>query len=157
MSIYEEDDEYILYAGYYRSRILKEPSYLCSNDEDKYTKSNTLGNGKLTNPIALINSDEIAYAGGIWYYSDGSTDNTKYFLYTSEFSWMLTPNNYSKTNNRAYHDLIYPSSIYPGSIAGNAVNISPQRTVVPVLSLISETKISSGTGTYDNSYVVSVD
>ena len=45
----------------------KSPSYNCIATEDKFTVSNTTGNGKLTYPVALMTADEISYAGGVWY------------------------------------------------------------------------------------------
>ena len=50
------------------------PTLKCTNNNDKFTKSTTIGNGKLTKMIGLITSDEVIYAGG-------TSINEEYYLY----------------------------------------------------------------------------
>lgn len=60
---------------------------ICSNEEDSFTVSDKVtGNGDLTYPIGLINTDEIYLAGG---YSRNS--NSGYYLYTGNYYWTITP------------------------------------------------------------------
>ena len=82
------------YGGFKRNWVDRTPSLKCPNNNDKFTKSSTLGNGKLTYPVALITSDEIAYAGGSAYdYATSSyIVNTEFYLHTpSYYYWTLTP------------------------------------------------------------------
>ena len=82
------------YGGFKRNCVDHTPSLVCPNDNDKFTTDSTLGNGKLTYPVALITSDEIVYAGGLAYdYStDGYISNTEFYLHTpSYYYWTLTP------------------------------------------------------------------
>ena len=53
-----------VYGGFKRNYVDHTPSLVCPNDNDKFTTDSTLGNGKLTYPVALLTSDEVAYAGG---------------------------------------------------------------------------------------------
>ncbi len=82
------------YGGFKRNFVDHTPSLVCPNDNDKFTTDDTLGNGKLTYPVALITLDEIVYAGG--YTRDYSTSsyitNTEFYLHTSSYwYWTLTP------------------------------------------------------------------
>ena len=83
-----------VYGGFKRNWVDRMPSLKCPNNNDKFTKSSTLGNGKLTYPVALITSDEIAYAGGSAYNYNTSSSiaNTEFYLHTpSYYYWTLTP------------------------------------------------------------------
>ena len=82
------------YGGFKRNWVDRMPSLKCPNNNDKFTMSSTLGNGKLTYPVALITSDEIAYAGGSAYNYNTSSyiANTEFYLHTpSYYYWTLTP------------------------------------------------------------------
>ena len=82
------------YGGFKRNWVDHTPSLVCPNDNDKFTTDSTLGNGKLTYPVALITSDEIAYAGGYAYdYNTNSyIANKEFYLHTpSYYYWTLTP------------------------------------------------------------------
>ena len=82
------------YGGFKRNWVDHTPSLKCPNNNDKFTKSSTLGNGKLTYPVALITSDEIVYAGGSVYNYNTSSyiTNTEFYLYTPfYYYWTMTP------------------------------------------------------------------
>ena len=82
------------YGGFKRNWVDHTPSLVCPNNNDKFTTDSALGNGKLTYPVALITSDEIAYAGGLAYDYNTSSyiRNTDFYLYTpSYYYWTLTP------------------------------------------------------------------
>ena len=55
-----------LYQAYKRLGIDKNPSFICPQNNDKFTKEENIGNGKLTYPIATITADEIAFAGAVY-------------------------------------------------------------------------------------------
>ena len=68
------------------------PSLTCTNNADKYTKSSSIGNGKLTYPVGLLTMDEIWIAGvgleklnGIW------ANPTSYYLDNGNYWWALSP------------------------------------------------------------------
>ena len=73
-----------------------EPTLICSNDNDKFTlKVNSLssikgtsgyGNNALNYPVGLITADEVALAGSVY-----NVMNSKYYLYTANSLWTLTP------------------------------------------------------------------
>ncbi len=60
------------------------PTLKCNNNEDKYTVSNLLGNGFLTNPVGLLTADEVALA------SDNLKSELRY--------WTMTPDMYEIQN-----------------------------------------------------------
>ena len=130
------------YKAYNRLNTNKTPTLKCNQVNDRFTKETTVsgvtGNGALTYPIGLITADEVAYAGGLYYQSDGSANNSKYYLYTGNYYWTMSP------------------SRFVGSIAGEfGVNstgdlgnrsVGSSNAVRPVLSL-SSGALSSGKGT----------
>ena len=66
-----------VYGELKRNYLDYKPSLVCPNDNDKFTHNNTLGNGKLTYPVALITSDEVAI---------------DFYLNTISYNyWTLTP------------------------------------------------------------------
>ena len=132
------------YGAFNRLYDNKTPTLKCSQVNDRFTKSAAVsgvtGNGKLTNAIGLITADEVAYAGGLYYQSDGSASNSKYYLYTKNDYWTMSPSGFGI---RAFEFNVYGSEGYLGYSYG--VDNSA-RDVRPVISL-SSGALSSGTGT----------
>ena len=132
------------YKAYNRLVENKTPTLKCSQVNDRFTKSAAVsgvtGNGKLTNAIGLITADEVAYAGGLYfdYQSDGSTRNSKYYLYTDNFYWTMSPSRYTDS----YAVEFFVSAL--GDLLDNNVN-EYRGAVRPVLSL-SSGALSSGSG-----------
>ncbi len=131
------------------------PSLKCTNTNDKFTTSTSIGNGALTYPIGLITADEIALAGGNGYCL--SVDNYKeYFITTPDFYL---------NNNLGYYSMspIYTqiaSSFGVATIAMfdddymNSGSGSGDYTVIrPVISLKPDAVIG-GDGTMNNPFVV---
>ena len=116
-----------------------QPTLKCTNNNDKFTKSTKIGNGKLTKMIGLITIDEVMYAGGT------SSDNKEYYLYLGTFYWTMSP--YSFESGRAY---VYYVSYY-GYLDCDDL-ISPY-AVRPVVSLKSDA-ISGGNGTAASPFLV---
>ena len=65
-----------LYFSGYNRVYNYTPTLNCSRDIDKFTVSNSIGNGKLTYPVGLLTVDEVMYAGG-----KRLTGNSTYYLY----------------------------------------------------------------------------
>ena len=75
-----------LYFSWYNRVYNYTPTLNCSRDIDKFTVSNSIGNGKLTYPVA----DEVMYAGG-----RGNSSNSTFYLFTNQNWWISCPNNIS--------------------------------------------------------------
>ena len=136
------------YGGFKRNYVDHTPSLVCPNDNDKFTQNSTLGNGKLIHPVALITSDEIIYAGGLFidYNTHSYITNTEFYLHTPfYYYWTITPR---AAGGRA---LVYfvRSDVLAGSGEVNSSYIG----VRPVVSLLSDA-ITGGSGTMDNPFTV---
>ena len=118
----------------------EQPTLKCANDNDKFTKSTTIGNGKLTKMIGLITSDEVMYAGGTV-----SSSNNEYYLYSGKYYWTMTPYSYA-------FGLTFVGFVYiDGGLSDN--NVTNPNAVRPVVSLKSDA-ISGGSGTAANPFFV---
>ena len=140
------------FGAYTRLITNKTPSYDCAATEDKFTVDSTVGNGKLTYPIALMTADEVSFAGGLyltsaptWYYynsanksSTGSTD-----------WWLLSPIDWNGSGAIVF--FVYGSS-NPGFLNFNYVNLT--YGVRPVISLKSCIKYSTGNGSASDPYTI---
>ena len=127
------------YSGRYRLNINKTPSLTCTNDNDKFTVSKTIGNGELTYPIGLLTADEVSLAGGVW------NQESIYYLKTGSPFWTMTP---SRLNN------VYPSVfvvLENGSLYAHSGNMDGIR---PSIVLKSNTIIKEGNGTKETPYIV---
>ena len=129
------------YKAYNRLYTNKTPTLKCNQENDRFTKEITIGeftgNRGLTYPIGLITADEIAYAGGVY-----AERNSKYFLYTGQGYWTITPYRFYDSNS--YEFSVYTSAYTSGSLSRD--NGSSSIGVRPVIS-ISGTALNSGTGT----------
>lgn len=137
------------YGGFKRNWVDHTPSLICPNDNDKFTKSSTLGNGKLTYPVALITSDEIVYAGGSAYdYATSSyIVNTEFYLHTpSYYYWTLTPWAFAG----GYSDVDFWNGV--GDLGWNGVR-NASNAARPAVSLNSGA-ITGGKGTMSNPFTV---
>lgn len=115
------------------------PTLKCPNNNDKFTKSTTIGNGKLTRMIGLITSDEVMYAGGT------VSTNTEYYLYSGTFYLTMAPYSYASGSagvNRVGR---------VGTLGSNYVDYAV--AVRPVVSLKSDA-ISGGSGTAASPFLV---
>ena len=138
------------YGGFKRNYVDHTPSLVCPNNSDKFTIDSTLGNGKLTYPVALITSDEIAYAGGLT-----TSVNSDYYIGNTEF-YLHTPYYYYLTMTPFFFDSEWYSGVYCLSENGTLDVITTfisDSTARPVLSLNSNA-ITGGNGTMDNPFIV---
>ena len=119
-----------------------QPTLKCTNNSDKFTKSTTIGNGKLTKMIGLITSDEVMYAGGT------TSNNQEYYLYSGFWYWTMAP--YSFASGSANVNCV----INVGYLVYSSVsNTSGGGAVRPVVSLKSDA-ISGGSGTAESPFLV---
>ena len=140
------------FGAYTRLDTNKTPSYDCATKEDKFTVDSTVGNGKLTYPIALMTADEVSFAGGVtgikaptWYYynsANGSSTGSTYW-------WLLSP--YDWYGGFAYVFYVNGSSS-PGRLYYSFVNDT--YGVRPVISLKSCIKYSTGNGSASDPYAI---
>ena len=117
------------------------PSLECNNVADKFTVSDSIGNGKLTYPVGLITADEITYAG-----AKSWVNNTSYYLYTNQNWWSGSPGYFYALN--AYVWDVKSA----GYFSYNYLDVS--YGVRPVVSLAATNQISSGSGSSIDPYRV---
>lgn len=122
------------------------PSYKCTLENDRFTKTSTLGNKKLNYPIGTLTADEIIISGTTF-----ETSNSSYFLnYGLDKSiWTMTPGTF--TSPFAYGITMTNA----GKLMLTEVNT--ENYVLPVISLKSNAVISSGEGTKELPYRIKVD
>ena len=138
------------YASLKRNHIDHNPTLKCTNNNDKFTVSNTLGNGALTNPIGLPTTDEIVMSGANAY--DYATKsyivNNSYYLYPkggNYYYWTMTPNRFADVF--AFVDFVLGDGRVDFGYVGNDF------AVRPVVTLLSNA-ISGGEGTVSNPFYV---
>ena len=140
------DSSWTLYSPMYRLAKKLGPSVACQNQSDTYTKSNNIGNGKLTYPVGLLTIDEVWMAGeGIYGYKNEGIgyNNTTYYLRDNNYSWSLSP------------------YVWTGSVTGMwlaptdgglDLSLVCERSVRPVVSLKPGQNFEYGNGTTSNPY-----
>lgn len=122
------------------------PTLKCVNKNDRFTKSTTLGNGKLTKKVGVVTVDEVMYAGAT------SSESNAYYLYeilndSSNGSWTMSPMAFSNGG-------IYSSCVFNGAIYVNPdICYFTSNYAVPVISIKGDA-IISGTGTSNNPFKV---
>ena len=142
-TIFCNDKEYDSTLGHYSGykRLLNgTPTFSCSREEDSYSTTD-IGNAKLTYPVALINTDELIFAGAQYngvepdnYYNSWALVNVAY--------WSMTPNSSNK--------ILYPNSL--GFINRNSITASSG--VRPVIAIDKDAMIPTGNGTKERPYRV---
>lgn len=132
------------YGAYRRIYQQKVPTLQCSQDVDKFTVSDTKGNGKLTYPIGLLTIDEASMAGGLY-----NSVNTQYYLYTGQAYWTMSPSYFDSSLANAYVWGVHSSgSLPPWNASSTGLGVRP------VVNLSADVLISGGDGTSQNPYVI---
>ena len=140
------------YAAYSRLVSGKSPTYICGNENDRFTASTSTGNGKLTYPIGLITADEVVYAGG-----KNGTNNSSYYIAQNaktgaEYWWTMSPSCWDLSSTEVFS---VGGSKGTGSLYDNfRPVVINTRGVRPVISLKSCVQYNSGDGTSSNPYTV---
>ena len=136
------------YGAMRRVTLLNSPSFKCTNFADRFTVSTTTGNGALKYPIALLTADEVLYAGEVW-----QSLNPNYYLANTHVSITLSPA-YFFTENVGARMFYTDADSSAGSIYNSYVN--ENWYVRPVVNLRADIKITSGDGTADNPYIITI-
>ena len=155
------------YAPYTRLLTNKTPTYKCGGNgtgglfestqavEDKFSASTSGGgNGQLQYPIALMTSDELAFAGGVY---DTSLSSPYAWYYTNSTGGSITGNNYWRTMSPSSISSVW--YVYGSGGPGNLslINVFPVHAVRPSVSLKSCATWYSGDGTSTSPYQTSID
>ena len=135
------------YFGAYirNSSFAKAPSLNCPRstvDLYRYVSGSTGVSNQLKYPTALLTADEASFAG-----AGGSGSSYNSYLHSGSSFWLLSPD-YRHPSGDAFEYSLYSSS---GLVN---FNVSLTFGVRPVISLISGTKISSGSGTATSPWVI---
>ena len=135
------------YSNALRNYAEHTPSLKCVNKNDRFTVNNSIGNAKLTNPIALISTDEAYMAGAFTYnfIDDSYITNTDFYLYSGDWYWTLTP--FAAAGGGTYVDGVNFVGRLDNNFVSNAYGVRP------VVSLSSDA-ISGGRGTMDDPWIV---
>ena len=133
------------YGAYDRLNLNKIPTLLCQNTNDKFTVSGENGNGKLDYPIALLTIDEAALAGGKY-----NTMNYSYYLYTGQLYWTMSPAHFSAHYYQPYVWNVQNNGLISYNTLSNTFGIRP------VINLSSEVLYSSGSGTEEDPYQITI-
>ena len=136
----------------------KTPTYDCAVKEDKFTVDSSVGNGKLTYPIALMTADEMAFAGTVYGAGESST---AWFYYNSAnlpstingIWWSMSPYYYWMSDG-GMGEMFASTSDDGNDFTYYFLGSSYRGNVRPVISLKSCVKYSSGDGTAENPYTI---
>ena len=138
------------YSELTRGYINHTPSLKCANKNDRFTVNNSIGNAKLTNPIALITSDEVIM-GGLSNYdfvNNAYIANPDSYLTTPNYwYWTMTP--FAAAGGGASVASVRSGVLYGGYLVDNDSGGGCR----PVVSLSSDA-ISGGKGTIDDPFIV---
>ena len=126
----------------------KAPTYKCSRADDKFTVSTTNGNGKSTRPVGLLTADEVAFAGGV-----SGVENKSYFMYINHDFYTMSPAHF-------YGSFSQISQVF--NIRENGAILSDTSSgiaygLLPVISIDKYAEINSGSGIYNDPYVIDPD
>ena len=141
---------YTYYAA--RTRLLdasqgnKSATLLCANNNDKFSKTAAYGNAMLNYPVGLITADEFALAGGKY-----NEKNERFYLRTNGYYWTMSPSYFSSTYASAFEFYVNPSGLMYFTDVPYSLGLRA------VINLSSETLITSGDGTVDHPYELTIE
>ena len=140
-------ETYLRFGSYGRT---SNPSVTCPRNIDKFTVSNTIGNGELDYPIGLLTEDEIRLAGG------GKSANFRYYLWngTPGTSSSNTATNWWTMSPFASNGNALVRVVSSGGKFTYADSNYASGGIRPVISIKPRIKIDGGYGTRDNPYTL---
>ena len=143
-------NEVTYYGAYARSNfsnnseLKNKPTLKCLNKNDRYTVNDgNICNANLTYPVALINADEIALAGGL-----GDVGNNSFYLYTNAYTVSMSASYF--LNNMARIIFINQGGSYS---IGSLTMTSSSFIMRPVINLTPYIQ-TTGNGTVNDPFVV---
>lgn len=129
------------------------PTLKCTNKNDKFTISSSIGNGKLTYPIGLPTADEIWMSG----VNANPSALTSYIENNTSF-WTMTPYEYDGNTYMAIYILSSSSSFIDGnsrtSKSRSNVSVDFNSNFIGIRPVISiyPSGLSGGSGTMDDPF-----
>lgn len=143
--------EVTYYGAYARSNfsnnseLKNKPTLKCLNKNDRYTvNNNNMGNASLTYPVAIINADEIALAGGL-----GGIINKNFYLFTGSYTVSMSASYFFNNESR----IIFINSYGSYSIGSQTFTNNNNFILRPVVNLTPYIQ-TTGNGTINNPFVV---
>ena len=113
----------------------------CPNQNDRFTVDDEVtGNGDLTYPIGLVNTDEVYLAGGY------GSNNSGYYLYTGNSYLTMSPSSF----NGSY---AFVRRVNSYGYADSSYFVNRSYGVRPTLNLIPDS-LKVGSGTADDPYMI---
>ena len=143
--------EVTYYGAYARSNfsnnpeLKNKPTLKCLNKNDRYTVNDSnIGNANLTYPIALINADEIALAGGL-----GDVDNKGFYLYTDAYTVSMSASYFFSSKPR----VIFINRTGSFSVGSKTFTNNGSFILRPIINLTPYIQ-TTGNGTVNDPFVV---
>jgi len=128
------------------------PTLVCEQNNDKYTKSTSIGNGKLTYPVGLLTADEAVFAGskgGILENQNMANPNMYLTIGGDKHFWTMTPHRYY--NNSIIYLAVNNAGVITNEAATNSMYIRP------VITIKENTPILQGDGSSKTPFVLTKD
>ena len=134
------------YFGTYGRYVQNTAQFTCPNIErDLYTTTDSsIGNKALTYPVGLITYDELIFAG-----MDGNHINKLSWIYSVQNYWTMSPSNFSATNK-----LSIECGVSNNGYINHWWNVGDGVGVRTVINLKPDVKITGGTGTANDPFIV---
>ncbi len=132
----------LYFSGHRRALDRHTPSLACERPNDKFTVSESLGNGKLAYPVGLLSADEIMLAGG-----KGNNSNNSYYLYTNQIYWISSPDCFYFDTANGF-DVTSSGSISIDRVLNTYLGLRP------VVSLSKNASVTGGDGLSNSPYVI---
>ncbi|MCI8394592.1 MAG: hypothetical protein HFH86_03845 [Bacilli bacterium] len=131
------------YQTHNRMITEKNPTYFCSQRNDRFTVSEEKGNGALTYPIGLITSDELMYAGMV----EGYLNKLSY-VFSSFRYWTMSPGLFNNGASAAMGIDFHESGQFGFDYVVFGYGVRA------VINIRPEVKITSGIGTANDPFVI---
>ena len=118
---------------------------LVQPSRDLYTTADSsIGNKALTYPVGLITYDELVFAG-----MDNRHINKLSWTYSTQHYWTMSPSVFNATDGTANEWYLNSTGyLYPWNRVANSFGTRP------VINLKADVRISGGTGTSNDPFIV---
>ena len=159
---FKENDNHSIYK---KDNIINTVTYKC-NVNDGYTLTTSTGGNKLLFfPVGTLTAADIVLAGGymtnefdLYHGGANGMENKKFFLYTGENYWTMSPyateETFNGTNKIQTAEMVYYNK-EKGILEKSLV--TEEHSIIPVISIKGTNEIVSGNGTSGNPYIVKME